>query len=476
MRFSKILGPIIKRTHDPPRQFPHSIQTLVPTNRNSKTQVKMAQNQAPMAMEMEPKENHLAGRMPTRSSAHLAEKLKKLMETPQRNPDVMECKSEDVKKQSHATAKKVEVWTSVLQVQATDTSPPDTKCLQNGATPPPIAREHACHGRHSNEPTMESESYHKCTEMAMDAMETIEENEEVPEAMTATDKPKADPSTEANERNVMENQAQAKEHEKQDEEEDSTLEDKVLAEKEETDKPSAEEVAHEVISVSSDEEPEPVKQVDPKTWRNLHDEWLHSVMHAAIGNTMLKDILDLDNIEQVERPPPDNNWQMDFSWPIIQRYDLRLQVQEGDDQVNIFHQAFTKWFSKVQEADSTIVLYQWTEADRMEDLTLLIENITDVPTNLLLLRKFVHKLFLHTTGGELHVQVLMGSNENLATIMQMIGWWLKSTSQGMWTMDLQSAEETTCAGWLLFSAGDYDREALSREIWEFIGVQVAIRF
>jgi len=108
-----------------------------------------------------------------------------------------------------------------------------------------------------------------------------------------------------------------------------------------------------------------------------------------------------------------------------------LQVQAGDDQVNIFHQVFTKWFSKVREADSTIVLYQWTAADRMEDPTLLIENTTDVPTNLLLLRKFVHKLFLRTTGGELHVQVLMGSNENLATIMQTIGWWLKSTSQGM---------------------------------------------
>jgi len=46
----------------------------------------------------------------------------------------------------------------------------------------------------------------------------------------------------------------------------------------------------------------------------------------------------------------------------------------------------------------------------------------------------------------------------------------------MWLTDLQSAEETTCAGWLLFSTGDYDREALSQEIWEFTGVEVAIRF
>jgi len=43
-------------------------------------------------------------------------------------------------------------------------------------------------------------------------------------------------------------------------------------------------------------------------------------------------------------------------------------------------------------------------------------------------------------------------------------------------MDLQLAEDTMCAGWLLFSAGDYDREVLTQDIWNFTGVQVAIRF
>jgi len=70
----------------------------------------------------------------------------------------------------------------------------------------------------------------------------------------------------------------------------------------------------------------------------------------------------------------------------------------------------------------------------------------------------------------------MGSEEEFPMIIQTIGWWLKSTSQGMWVTDLQSAEETTCAGWLLFSMGDYDREALCKEIWDFTGVQVVVRF
>jgi len=60
--------------------------------------------------------------------------------------------------------------------------------------------------------------------------------------------------------------------------------------------------------------------------------------------------------------------------------------------------------------------------------------------------------------------------------METIGWWLKSMEQGMWRMDLQDTEDTLCTGWLLFSANEYDREALSREIWNLTGVRVALCF
>jgi len=196
----------------------------------------------------------------------------------------------------------------------------------------------------------------------------------------------------------------------------------------------------------------------------------------AMGNTTLKYIPDLDNIERTDRNPPPPTLALEPARSIIRRYDLCLNIAEGEDQINLFHQVFTKWYNKVREADPKIVLYPWAASDREEQPTQLIENPTDIPLTLPILRKFVHKLFLRTNGGEYHIQVLMGSEEDLSTILQTIGWWLKSTSQGMWLTDLQSAEETTCAGWLLFSAGDYDRAELSREIWEFTGVQVAIRF
>jgi len=199
-------------------------------------------------------------------------------------------------------------------------------------------------------------------------------------------------------------------------------------------------------------------------------------MRVAMGDTTLTTIPDLDNVECMEHNPPQHRLVVEPMHPIVHRYDLCLKVAEGEDQINLFHQAFTKWYSKIQEADSQIVLYPWTAHDQAENLMPVIENPTDIPLTLPNLKKFVHKLFLQTTRGDYHIQVLMGSQEDLATIMQTIGWWLKSTFQGMWLMDLQSSKETTCAGWLLFSAGNYNREALSYKIWEFTGVQVAIRF
>jgi len=77
-------------------------------------------------------------------------------------------------------------------------------------------------------------------------------------------------------------------------------------------------------------------------------------------------------------------------------------------------------------------------------------------------------------GGVYCVQVLLGTDNDLETIMETIGWWLKSTEQGMWCTDLQTAEESMCAGWLLFSVDEYDHEALSQEIWNLAGVHVAL--
>jgi len=75
--------------------------------------------------------------------------------------------------------------------------------------------------------------------------------------------------------------------------------------------------------------------------------------------------------------------------------------------VELFHQAFCKWFLKLQEADSHAIIYPWTEQVRDKE-GILIKNPMDILTTLPLLKSFVHKLFLRMTSSAYHVQVLLG--------------------------------------------------------------------
>jgi len=196
-------------------------------------------------------------------------------------------------------------------------------------------------------------------------------------------------------------------------------------------------------------------------------------MQEAIGNQAHPTIQELHNLIQVHCPAPNNNIDIAPVKDYVTRYDLWIKVAAGENQVELFHQAFCKWYLKLREADPQALIYPWTS--RVCDKEgLLIENPTDIPTSLPLLKKFVRKLFLCTTGGAYHIQVLLGTTINLAKIMETIRWWCKSTEQGMWHTDLQSAEETLCARWLLFSAKEYNHEALSREIWNLTGVNIAL--
>jgi len=114
---------------------------------------------------------------------------------------------------------------------------------------------------------------------------------------------------------------------------------------------------------SLDEEPPLVTQMDAKMWRSLHNEWLHAAMQATMGDMSLKANPDLDHIECVDRQPPPNNLEVEPQQTIIKCYDLCLKVPEREDQVNLFYQAFTKWFNKVWEVDNQIILYPLTESD-----------------------------------------------------------------------------------------------------------------
>jgi len=79
---------------------------------------------------------------------------------------------------------------------------------------------------------------------------------------------------------------------------------------------------------------------------------------------------------------------------------------------------------------------------------------------------YAHCLYVQPDRGTCYPQLFFGFMDKPSAIVENIGWWFKSTDQGMWPMTLQNAEETTCLGWLLYSANEFDRETLCQEIWQ----------
>jgi len=175
---------------------------------------------------------------------------------------------------------------------------------------------------------------HQNVEIVAEVMETVAEDKEVQDTVLVNETIQEATPAVATMATLLEDNDLAPEPEEKDNEDDKPVEHWQALEVEEP----------EAISVSSNEEPKPVKQVDPKTWCGLHDKWLVTCGNVhPMGNTTLKDILDLDNITKVKCPPP-----LILQWlggetpvTIIKCYDLCLKVQGSDDQVNLFHQAFT---------------------------------------------------------------------------------------------------------------------------------------
>jgi len=94
----------------------------------------MAHQNDTMDLETKNEAEQPTGKMPTRSSTHLAEKLTKLMETPTSESDTMDCTSDNLKKWTCATTPKGGIQVENTN-QAPDKTSPNLKCSQNGVTP-----------------------------------------------------------------------------------------------------------------------------------------------------------------------------------------------------------------------------------------------------------------------------------------------------------------------------------------------------
>ncbi len=313
----------IECTHDPPHQSSHNTVPHKPTNRQLQILMKMAHPNDKMDLESDNAAEQ-PGRMTTRASARLLEKLKKLQDTPKPDQDPMECDPDEAKKQTRATTPQGGGQQAHITTKP-DGHSHDIKQSQNGATPTPIAK-----AKHEDRNIENHLSGDKENLRHEEVMESIVEDEDPEDDSkpAAISQGTNQPDTEAETNQKKSATASSEEEAKLEENNGTTLTNQAealtvaLAEanKERPDNQPVE--AADGDPDTSDVEPEPIREVDPKEWRRLHDEWLHAAMRAAMGDTTLTMIPDLDNVECMERNPPQHRIEVDPIQPMVRRYDL----------------------------------------------------------------------------------------------------------------------------------------------------------
>jgi len=192
--------------------------------------------------------------------------------------------------------------------------------------------------------------------------------------------------------------------------------------------------------------------LSPLDWHQLQDEWLHATMRAAMGDLSLKEIPTATGYTAgVRRAGELKKIPVTPTRGFVVRYDLRIKTKDGDNPVESTRDAIVAWFTKLKEIDKHAIIYPWLESDR-KSKEKCIEKTQDIPYLLSNLKKYLHKLYIRAKGGTYYPQIMVGMMESPAKIMENMSWWLQFTEQGMWVAPLQKAEDTTCLGWLLYSA------------------------
>ena len=213
----------------------------------------------------------------------------------------------------------------------------------------------------------------------------------------------------------------------------------------------------------------------PHVWIARNALKLQTQMRTALGDEDAIDSPDLSKFQMKKRaaPPAVLSPEPARKHPI--RFDIRLWVQAGENLEDHYRLALLQFLSKIWAAEPEAVLYPWRENDRRLGVPALTSP-AQLPQKWAELKQYIHRARLQMEGGHHWGQIYLGLNISAATLLEEVGHWFAATKQGLWPVQIQKAEDTTCLGWLLFSGPEYDKDALRQAIWNMVGVEVALRF
>jgi len=137
--------------------------------------------------------------------------------------------------------------------------------------------------------------------------------------------------------------------------------------------------------------------------------------------------------------------------------------------------------SQLQAIDGTIEVWPWAVKDQHHHTPIAINTMACPFFNLQIyvpgLACTNANLRTRLVLGDIrHPSILLRSSVPPSQVVEKLGPWLSVTRQRMWIRQLPLAEQTTCIGWLLYSAPEYNLSLLRQQIKTDTGIDVALRF
>jgi hypothetical protein len=155
---------------------------------------------------------------------------------------------------------------------------------------------------------------------------------------------------------------------------------------------------------------------------------------------------------------------------VVARYTIKVNVPASPQPIVTMLDQLQKMVAKIVEQDKKMVIYPY-KRDTHKEVKKRITHPNHMPNDVDGALAFFDKAFPRTDGGDIYVNVLMGTSKTHETIYNNMSYWLREQKHGFFIKRLQ-AEDSVCAGWLLYSHGQIDAEHLTAAITAETGMMV----
>ena len=165
---------------------------------------------------------------------------------------------------------------------------------------------------------------------------------------------------------------------------------------------------------------------------------------------------------------------------VTARYEIRVNVPPSSAPDDELRTALVNFFTKLQEADPSLVLYPWAERDNRDDQNgsrpfRSISAPTGIPVDLAAIKRYFPRVIPKATGGFVYPSVWCGHTKPFREIVSHLQGWFQGERHGFWNRQLQ-CESTLIVGWGLYSTQTIHAPTLRAALSAELGYEVGIRW